>query len=186
LSNFRLSQPAKGLGPAFWLFVALCLFGVFYAASRPSGEVARQIAAAGPGGVTAYFSSPQAAVMRINQLLVAHDWVRLAHYYDFTLSSVLPGQATSGEYFIGHLAVPPEGAIERPFPAGYHFVDSQPTELPLIFRIVVAGVPPKSSDPASAPQASFFLRASPDGYRIIPADAAGRLNAAASKRSNAP
>ena len=181
MSNLRLSPPAKNLfGPLFWLFVGLGVFGWLYIESAPTGEVARNIAAAGPDGVTAYFASPEAAVLKINDLLAARDWMHLARYYDFTHSSVLPADVVSGTYFAGGLAVPPEPAIERPFPPGYRFLYSELTELEGISRVVVVGAPTNRNDPSTAAQASFFLRADPEGFRIIPADAAGRLKAARS------
>ena len=183
MSHLRLSRPAKSpLGPLFWLFIGACIFGWFYFKSAPSGDIARSIAAAGPDGVTAYFSSPEEAVVKINELLAARDWRRLARYYDFSMSSVPTRQVISGAYFTGGLAVPPEGAVDRPFPPGSSFLFSEPTELPMILRIVVAG-PSTGAGAGGAPQASFFLQASPDGYRIIPADAAGRLNAEAATAS---
>jgi hypothetical protein len=181
LSNLRLSPPARSLfGPLFWLFVGLCIFGWLCLKSGPTGEAARAIAAAGPDGVTAYFVSPESAVPRINDLLAARAWTQLARYYDFTHSSVRLAEIVSGVYFAGGLAVAPESAIERPFPPGYRFFSSEPTELDGILRVIVVGAPPKREDASTAPQASFFLRADPEGYRIIPADAAGRMKAAAS------
>jgi len=180
MSVFRLSPPPKSLfSTIIWAFVILCVFVWLYAKSAPHGEIADELHAAGPDGVTAFFASPETAVTRCNQMLSDHDWTHLARYYDFTYSTVLSNQVTSGAYFNGTLAVAPEGAIERPFPPGYHYLYTEPTELSGIIRVVVSGAPGKARPTASAPEASFFMRAEPQGYRIIPADAAGRLNAMA-------
>jgi hypothetical protein len=160
--------------------VGLCLFSWLYSKSSPHGEIAHELAAAGPDGVTAFFASPEVAVTKSNQMIANKSWSRLARYYDFTYSSVTPSQVTSGTYFDGSLAVPPEQAIDRPFPPGYRYLYSEPTELAGIIRVVVSGAPSNSREPSEGPQASFFLRSEPDGYRIIPADAARRIKAAAS------
>ncbi len=176
MSSFRLSpQPRSLFGTIVWIFVGLCLFAWLYSKSAPHGEIARELRAAGPDGVTAFFASPEAAVIKSNQMMAKRSWEQLARYYDFTYSSVTPEQISSGAYFNGSLAVPPEGAIKRPFPVGYHYLDSEPTELSGIIRIVVSGAP--ANEPKQGPRASFFMRAEPEGYRIIPADAAGRMKA---------
>ena len=179
MSSFRVSPPPKSVfGAIIWIFAGLCLFAWLYSKSAPHGEIARELAAAGPDGVTAFFASPEAAVTKSNQLIAKKNWTRLARYYDFTYSSVTPSQITTGAYFDGSLAVPPEQAIPRPFPPGYRFLFSEPTELSGITRVVVSGAPPNAADPNQGPQASFFVRSEPNGYRIIPADAAARLKAA--------
>lgn len=181
MSSFRLSPPPKSLfGSIIWIFVGLCLFAWLYTKSSPHGEIAHELAAEGPDGVTAFFASPEAAVIKSNEMIEKKRWSRLARYYDFAHSSVTAKQAMSGAYFDGELAVPPETAVERPFPPGYHYLYSEPTELAGIIRVVVSGAPTDARDPGQGPQASFFMRASPDGYRIIPADAASRIKAARS------
>ena len=181
MSSFRLSPPPKSLfGTIIWIFVGVCVFAWLYTKSTPHGEITHELSAAGPDGVTAFFASPEAAVIKSSKMIANKSWSRLARYYDFTYSSVTPSQATSGAYFDGSLPVPPEQAIDRPFPPGYHYLYSEPTELPGIVRVVVSGAPANARDPNEGPQASFFLRAEPNGYRIIPADAAARMKAAAS------
>jgi hypothetical protein len=165
-----------------WTLAALCVFGWLYTKSGPTGEIAHEIAAAGPDHVTAYFASPEEAVTKANALIAARDWKHLARYYDFSRSSATRTAILSGSYFNGQLTLPPEGAVERPFPAGYRFLYSEPTELDGILRVVVVGAPPAAANTANAPQASFFVRAEPEGYRIIPADAAGRIKASSSER----
>lgn len=181
MSSFRVTPPPRSLfGTIIWIFAGLCLFAWLYAKSAPHGEIAHELKAAGPDGVTAFFTSPEAAVIKSNQMIAKRSWVQLARYYDFTYSSVTRNQISSGAYFGGGLAVPPEGAMPRPFPQGYHFLYTEPTALAGIVRVVVSGAPQRSRQPADGPQASFFMHAEPQGYRIIPADAAGRLKAMAS------
>ena len=181
MSSFRISPPPKSLfGTIIWILVGLCLFWWLYSKSAPHGEIAHELAAAGPDGVTAFFASPEVAVTKSNQLIARKSWSQLASYYDFTYSSVTPSQVTSGAYFDGSLAVPPESAIPRPFPPGYRYLYSEAIELAGIIRVVVSGAPPDSREPGEGPRASFFLRSEPEGYRIIPADAASRMKAAAS------
>ena len=180
MSSFRLSPPPKSLfGTIIWIFVGLSLFAWLYSESSPRGEIEHELRAAGPGGVTAFFASPEAAVIKSNEMLAKLSWTRLARYYDFTYSSVTRAQISSGAYFDGSLAVPPEGAINRPFPAGYHYLYAEPTELVGIIRVVVSDPPSGARNPGQAPEAGFFMRAEPEGYRIIPADAAGRMKAMA-------
>ena len=181
MSSFRVSPPPKSLfGTIIWIFAGLCLFAWLYSKSAPHGEIAHELAAAGPDGVTAFFASPEEAVVKSNKMIAKKTWTQLARYYDFTYSSATPSQITSGTYFDGSLAVPPEQAIPRPFPSGYRFLYSEPTDLSGVIRVVVSGAPENSRDPNQGPQASFFMRSEPEGYRIIPADAAGRMKAAAS------
>ena len=178
MSSFRLSPPPKSVfGAIIWIFVGLCVFGWLYSKSAPHGEIAHELRAAGPDGVTAFFASPEAAVVEANQMMATQSWTRLARYYDFTYSTVTPDQISSGAYFDGRLAVPPEGALKRPFPVGYHYLYTEPTELSGVTRVIVSGAPAR--EPGKGPDASFFVRAEPEGYRIIPADAAGRMKAMA-------
>jgi len=150
MSSFRVSPPPKSIfGTIIWIFAGLCLFAWLYSRSAPHGEIARELEAAGPDGVTAFFTSPEAAVMKANQMIAKKNWTHLARYYDFTYSSATPSQITSGAYFDGSLAVPPERAIPRPFPSGYRFLYSEPTELPGIIRVVVTGAPDNAGSPAA-------------------------------------
>ena len=181
MSSFRISPPPKSLfGTIIWIFAGLCLFAWLYSKSAPRGEIQHELAAAGPDGVTAFFSSPEAAVAKVNQMIAKKNWTQLGRYYDFSYSSVRAEQVTTGAYFDGSLPVPPEQAIARPFPQGYRYLYSEPTELNGVVRVVVSGAPMNARDPNQGPQASFFMRSEPEGYRIIPADAAGRMKAAAS------
>jgi hypothetical protein len=129
----------------------------------------REIRAAGPDGVTAYFAAPEGAVAEINRLLSAHAWTQLARYYDFTGSALAPAQVTTGAYFAGGQELAPEARKPRLFPAGWRFLYSETTSNEGIVRVTVA--PP---DVGEATQ-SFLMRRFPEGYRIIPDDVAERL-----------
>jgi hypothetical protein len=170
LANLRLSQPSQGhLGAIIWLLIGSVLFGVLYATSAPRGAALREMRAAGPDGVTAFFASPEGAVAEINRLLDAHAWTQLARYYDFTESAVPPSQVTTGAYFAGGQPIGPAAPRQRPFPAGWLFLYSESTSSEGIVRITVA--PPSVGEATK----SFMMRRFPEGYRIIPEDAAVRL-----------
>jgi hypothetical protein len=166
----RLSQPSQGhLGALIWLLIASVLFGVLYASSAPRGTALREMRAAGPDGVTAFFAAPEAAVGEINRFLEAHAWTQLARYYDFTGSAVLPAQVTTGAYFAGGQPLAPEARKPRPFPAGWRFLYSDATSSEGIVRVTVA--PPSVGEATQ----SFLMRRFPEGYRIVPDDVAERL-----------
>jgi hypothetical protein len=180
----RLSQPSEGhLGAIIWLLIALVLFGVLYASSAPRGAALREMRAAGPDGVTAFFAAPEGAVAEINRLLDAHAWTKLARYYDFTGSAVAAQQVITGAYFAGGQPIAPETPKARPFPAGWRFLYSESTASEDIVRVTVA--PPGAARPSNGMAApppsvgeatqSFLMRRFPEGYRIIPEDAAERL-----------
>ena len=172
----RLHKPASGVFASFiWPAIGLVLFGFLYLGSLPRGGMLREMHTAGPDGVTAFFLSPEAAVTRINQMLDAHEWTKLARYYDFSQSAVRPDQATSGAYFAGGLAIPPEGPRERPFSPGWQFLYAEPTTTEGLARIVVAR--PGAAGPQPSETQSFLMERFPEGYRILPADAAARLPA---------
>jgi hypothetical protein len=172
----RLSHRPRSLfGTLVWLTLGVVLFVWLYSVSGPPSDIARQMAAAGPGGVTTYFASPEAAVHEINAMLGAHEWKKLARYYDLSESDVPEGDLVSGIYFTGSA---PE-AKAHPFPPGYVFVSSEPSGLDLVRRIIVAKSLNGSADPSS--ETSFLMQRSPEGYRIIPEDAAQRLKTSASK-----
>lgn len=173
----RLSQRPRSLfGSLVWLTLGVVLFVWLYSVSGPPSDIARQIAAAGPGGVTSYFASPEAAVEEINAMLGAHEWRKLARYYDLSESDVPQRDLVSGVYFAG---TGPDAKV-RPFPPGYVFVSSAPTEIDLIRRILVAKSLNGTADLTS--ERSFFMRRSPEGYRVIPRDAMQRLKTSASAR----
>lgn len=177
MSNLRLTQPNQGyFGVVIWLVTGAVLFGVLYMMSAPRGAALRELSAAGPDGVTAFFASPEAAVREINVLLETHAWARLGRYYDFTGSTVPEELRKSGAYFAGGLpAAPGEPAPARPFPAGWRFLYAEPAAAEDVVRVVVA--PPGIGQPASEATKSFLMRRFPEGYRIIPEDAAERLPA---------
>jgi hypothetical protein len=179
LSKLRLSHRPRSLfGTAVWLILGVVLFAWLYSISGPPKDVALQMAAAGPNGATSYFASPETAVREINAMLGAHEWRRLALYYDLSDSDVTERDLLNGTYFAGTTPGGGGKAMPHPFPAGYVFVSSLPTELNLMRRIIVAKSLNGTADPSA--QTSFFMRRSPDGYRIIPEDAAERLRAASS------
>ena len=182
MANYRLAKPRTLFGWVFWLALGVGIFTWLYFQSGPSPEVARQISAAGPDRVTAFFQSPEASVSRINELIASRNWTRLARYYDFSMSHIPRGDVVSGAYFIGGDPALPEGAMPKPFPSGYRFVYSEPTDLDDIYQVVVEGSPPDPTRPGNAPRMSFFLRAEPDGYRVLPDDAIARLKATAANR----
>jgi hypothetical protein len=166
----RLTQPSQGhLGAVIWLLIAIVLFGVLYASSAPRGAALREMRAAGPDGVTAFFATPEGAVTEINRLLTAHAWTQLARYYDFTASALAPGELTTGAYFAGGQPLGPEARKPRPFPAGWRFLYSETTANENVVRVTVA--PPNVGEATQ----SFLMRRFPEGHRIIPDDVAERL-----------
>jgi hypothetical protein len=174
VAQLRFSEPTNNLfGPIIWGVIGLVAFGFLYTASAPKGQALHDMRAAGPDGVTAYFRSPETAIIKINRLVAAHDWIHLARYYDFSLSTISPEQLLSGAYFDGTLAAGNEGARPRPFPPGWRLLYAEPTEIEGITRVTVA--PPGPQAPAPTVTQSFLLKRLPEGYRILPEDAAPRL-----------
>lgn len=169
MANLDLRRAGKGLfGPLLWAVIAAALFGFLWTRAGPPPVIAEQMRAAGPDGATAYFRSPEAAVAQINQLLAERNWMRLARYYDFTGSAVTPREITSGSYFLGEVAVPPEPAGPRPFPQGYRFLYAEASELPGIVRVVVTARAVGEAAEAGTDETSFLMARSPEGYRIVP------------------
>ena len=173
MANLRLTQPNQGtFGVVIWLVTGAVLFGVLYMMSAPRGAALRELQAAGPDGVTAFFASPESAVREINALHAEHAWARLARYYDFTGSTVAKEYRISGAYFAGGLpASAGDDASERPFPPGWRFLYAEPSPAEGVVRVVVA--PPGEASPEASK--SFLMRRFPEGYRIVPEDAAERL-----------
>ncbi|MFO1186983.1 MAG: hypothetical protein U1E87_05755 [Alphaproteobacteria bacterium] len=176
MSNLRLTQPNQGtFGIVIWLVTGAVLFGVLYMMSAPRGAALRELSAAGPDGVTAFFASPEAAVRETNELLETHAWERLGRYYDFTGSIVPEAQRKSGAYFAGGLPALDGEAAARPFPVGWRFLYSEPAPAEDVVRVVVA--PAGTLAPKPEETKSFLMRRFPEGYRLIPEDAAERLPA---------
>ena len=77
-----------------------------------------------------YFSSPQEAVTKINELLREENFSELASYYDLSDSSVPLDSLTSGQYFLKNSK--PErdipggfGKFSRPFPLGFSYANHE-------------------------------------------------------------
>lgn len=174
MADLRLHKPASGsLASFIWPAVGIVLFGFLYLGALPRGGALHEMKSAGPDGVTAFFLSPEAAVTRINYMLDTHEWTKLARYYDFSQSAVVPDQTVSGAYFAGGLAVPPEGPRTRPFTPGWHYLYTEPAGSEGIVRVVVG--PPAEQAAQHQPAQSFLMKRFPEGYRILPADAAAKL-----------
>ncbi|MGQ0627034.1 MAG: hypothetical protein ACT4PL_02910 [Phycisphaerales bacterium] len=122
--NARADRPMAG-----WVVVLALV-----AASPGCAEQARQNEPPAPvaSGQARTFSSPDAAVPVINDLIRRSDWATLASYYDLSLTrQIREEELLSGRFFItpGASATSGPTAISRyrhPFPPGSRFLSSKP------------------------------------------------------------
>ena len=179
-SRLESSPPLKSLfGPAFWLVLGAGLFVVFWFQTGPSEDIQTQMSAAGPGGVTAYFATPETATARTAVLLAERDWPRLAAYYDLRGSSVTQTDLVSGRYFTA-------GGARRPFPAGFRLLRSDRIGPSVYFRAVLGGNFRTPGDYTSGQTLNVYFIHSPEGYRFVPRDAAPLRAALAGTAPAAP
>ena len=182
MADYRLAKPRPLFGSLFWIVLGVSVFTWLYFLSRPTPDMQHQMATAGPDGVTSYFESPEASVARINDLLAARDWKQLARYYDLSQSAVAPASLTSGSYFSGNSMTGVVEDTQHPFPPGYHFVYSEQTAADNLCEVgVEAPTTTNAKPPRSSPRANYFLFAEPEGYRLIPEDAAAKLGGGAAR-----
>ncbi len=168
--RFQRSAPSV-FGGLIWLLIGMVLFALLYLGSMPRGEALRALRTAGPDGVTAFFPSPEAAVIRINRMLDAHEWTKLARYYDFSQSVVTrrPGDVRRLFRRRPSRSRPRDRGRGRFRPGGIISTRSRPAAEGVV-RIVVAA--PGVVDPAPEETQSFVMERSAEGYRIVPPDAA--------------
>src|SRR5689334_18808522 len=85
---------ARCVGP-----VVAALVIITAACSHHRSDTVAKTEGRGSGESAAYFDFPQAAVPAINEMLQAHDWRRLARYYDLSGSGIDRASLDSGAFF---------------------------------------------------------------------------------------
>ncbi len=118
-----------------------------------------------------YFSTPQAAVTGITDLLKAQDWTTLSTYYDLTGSAIDQTALKNGSYFVTEQ--PAEKAknvslrFKQPFAPGFQYRATKPIgsdefEVSLMIEINNGdGTVRRALD-------ALYLKAYPEGYQILP------------------
>lgn len=99
------------------------------------------------------------------------------HYYDLTGSGITPAHIHSGDYIEARVSLPGHPPQRQPFPPDRRFLFWEPAAAPNIIRVVV-GLPNAAiTGEATGSETSFLMRRAPEGYRLVPEDAAGLITA---------
>ena len=117
-----------------------------------------------------YFSTPQAAVSEVTQLLEARDWQTLSAFYDLTDSGLDKAMLKDGSFFVDQAAAKIAGGEPRyahPFALGFQYRATKPIgndefEVSLMIEIDNGdGTVRRALD-------TLYLKAYPEGYQILP------------------
>jgi len=116
-----------------------------------------------------YFSTPEQAVRRINELLEAQDWRQLAQFYDLEGSSVSRQQLLDGSFFISDANdLSDLRNYLHPFPPGASFYASRRLEDTDIFEMDVLWTMDAPWAKAQKHLTTLHLKRYPEGYRLLP------------------
>lgn len=120
-----------------------------------------------------YFTSPEEAVILVNELLRKEDWTTLSRYYDLSESQIDPSELESGRFFIR--TEQPEVAhpggfwrYKHPFPPGFLFDRVRATENPDVIIVVVSIEIDQGGGLKQRGLSEFKMRRSVKGYQILP------------------
>jgi hypothetical protein len=119
-----------------------------------------------------YFSSPEAAVPIVTELLRAHDWKRLAKYYDVAAGSSEEVALRSGSGFFrprekGSASAAMGGEYVQPFSPGARYVSTSATDEAGVVEVTVALDIDQGGGMVQRGVRTFRMRRTSAGYQLM-------------------
>ena len=124
--------------------------------------------------VDLYFTSPEAAIPVITDLLEKEQFEILAGYYDLSNSTIKKSELESGDFFIRTKR--PESAhpagfwrYKHPFAPGFKYSATWPTEKEGVYRIEVSISIEQGEDaPLQTGRSGFYMLKTDKGWKLLP------------------